>query len=120
MTLLKYLLDDRAKAAAAMLPCGDSLVAYFEKRRPPGDFMAALLSNDLIEAFNRADDRNIACMHEYVRWLYNNPPGRAPWCWGSPEAVRFWVAGKNPDWFEAELAEQEPEHADDLAPERSG
>ena len=39
-----------------------------------GDFMNAVISNDLVEAFSRADSTNTAIMRTYTMWLYNDVP----------------------------------------------
>lgn len=39
-----------------------------------GHFVSAILENDLVEAYNRADEPNTALMLVYVRWLYNDAP----------------------------------------------
>ena len=52
-----------------------------------GSFLNAVLENDLVGAFARADDMNSAAMHNWVEWLYNSCPSNA---WGSPEIVRDW------------------------------
>ena len=70
------------------------LIRYFENRVPPGGFLIAVLENDLVRAFDHADPQNQAAMHGYVMWLYNAAPGR-PNGWGSPNAVREWLAGEN-------------------------
>lgn len=54
----------------------------------PGHFLDALMSNDLKEAFGRADEENIAAMHAWIKWFYNEAPGT---CWGSPERVDQWL-----------------------------
>jgi hypothetical protein len=38
---------------------------------PPGSFAQAVVDNDLIEAFGRADDINIYCIRFYVMLMYN-------------------------------------------------
>ena len=73
------------------------LISYFEKRQPVGDFLTALLENDLMGAFMVADDTNKECMSSYVMWLYNCPPGRSPSTWGSPTAVAHWLSGGQHD-----------------------
>ena len=70
------------------------LIRYFNNRIQPGHFLEAVLSNDLMEAFSRADKENAACMKSYIMWLYNEPPGR-PNGWGSPEAVSEWLSSRN-------------------------
>ena len=73
------------------------LIHYFEQRQPTGDFLRAVLENDLIGAFIFADDENKEYMRSYVMWLYNCPPGRSPNTWGSPAAVENWLAGARDD-----------------------
>ena len=61
---------------------------YIDDHCPVGDFLTAVLSNDLREACSRADDTNIEIIPVYVAYLYNNAP--AP-CWGSPARVKAWL-----------------------------
>lgn len=67
----------------------DGLVLYLTAHIPPGSFLTAVLSNDLIRAVNRADEdcqRELAAL---VRWLYRNAPHVA---WGSDNNVETWLA----------------------------
>jgi hypothetical protein len=54
-----------------------------------GDFLYAVLTNNLKEAFQRADDSNIENMYAIVNYCYNELPSV---CWGSPEKVGAWLA----------------------------
>lgn len=54
---------------------------------PPGSFLTAVLSNDLREAFARADDDNTAAMKGWVRFIYMHVPSNAH---GTPEMVDAW------------------------------
>jgi hypothetical protein len=63
---------------------------YFERGIQTGDFLHALLSNDLRRTFERADDTNTPLVRDLVRWLYKEAPARA---WGSETAVRDWIKG---------------------------
>lgn len=65
----------------------ESVRGYIELGRPVGDFLTELFSNRLVQAFGRADDRNLACMQQYAEFLYNEAPRG---CWGSLEAVQRW------------------------------
>ena len=65
----------------------ESIDAWVEDARPTGGFLRAVLSNDLREAFARADYDNSAAMHDIVSYLYNECPSM---CWGSPERVAEW------------------------------
>ena len=58
----------------------------------PGDFLTAVASNALWDAFARADESNIAAMHNWVKWFYNEAP--AP-CWGSPAKVTEWLNARS-------------------------
>lgn len=59
----------------------------------PGDFLQAVLRNDLQDACGRADDYNRWILFDIVSHLYNECP--AP-CWGSPEKVKAWKARFGP------------------------
>ncbi len=59
-----------------------------EHRVPTGDFLRAVLSNDLREAIGRADDGNLDALIHIVAYCYNDIPGH---CWGTPEAVEGWL-----------------------------
>jgi hypothetical protein len=61
---------------------------YVEHGIPQGDFLMAVLENDLVEAFARADMTNRFCMHKWAEWLYNQCPRMA---WGSKAKVDAWI-----------------------------
>ncbi len=56
---------------------------------PCGDFVTAVLDNDLKEAFGRADDKNTATMREIVTYIYNHVPIG---CQGSKLKRQAWQA----------------------------
>ncbi len=68
------------------------LMLYITQRISPGGFMTAVLSNDLREAFGRADEESRAGMFELVKWLYNKAPSNI---WGTPERVEAWLSGES-------------------------
>lgn len=68
----------------------ESLVAYRDERRPVGDFLRAVLSNNLMEAAGRADSTNIYLLHKYVQFIYNEMPRAS--C-GSVENYDNWLRG---------------------------
>ena len=95
--MLDYQLPQRSiDKAKEMLPdyMVGGLVRYFNNRIPPGSFLTAVLSNDLMEAASCADDNNRQYLFQYCMLLYNNAPGR-PNGWGSPEAVATWLGEEN-------------------------
>jgi len=63
---------------------------YIEQRINPGDFLTAVLCNDLKEACARADDENITMLPVYVAFFYNEVPAK---CRGSSEKVMEWLNG---------------------------
>lgn len=68
--------------------CREGLIEYIRVGRPVGSFLTAVLSNDLREAFSRADDENLHALIDYVKYLYNYAPSQ---CWGSPSKVTRWI-----------------------------
>jgi len=65
---------------------------YAKDGTPTGSFLKAVLSNDLVEAFGRADVENLVDMKEIVGYCYNEIPGD---CWGSPKKVKEWIEKKS-------------------------
>ena len=66
-------------------------LSYFNEHQPPGDFLRAVLENDLMEAYRQADDENVVAMHAWVVFLYNEAPIGS---YGSPENVKVWLASR--------------------------
>lgn len=66
----------------------EAVEEYVKHGRPPGDFLRAVLENDLMRACGRADDENIANLPAYVCYLYNEAPSS---CHGSRDAVNAWL-----------------------------
>ncbi|MCP4599259.1 MAG: hypothetical protein GY847_01760 [Proteobacteria bacterium] len=64
---------------------------YIEERIKPGDFLQAILSNDLKESCGRADEENLANLPAYCAFLYNEAPA---FCYGSREKMEAWVEGR--------------------------
>ena len=67
----------------------DAVLNYFNYHIKPGDFLTALLKNDLMEACVRADPENLEALPAWAALLYNEAPVRA---YGSPEKVKAWLA----------------------------
>ena len=66
----------------------ESIDAYVKDGRPTGDFLRAVINNDLKEAVVRADDNNLARIHAIVGYLYNECPIG---CWGFAGAAERWT-----------------------------
>ena len=67
----------------------ESLINYIENCERTGQFVHALLSNDLKETVSRHDGRSN--LRGLVKWLYNYAPSS---CWGSEENVQNWLRRK--------------------------
>ncbi len=64
------------------------IIRYYENYIPPGDFLEAVINNDLKEACGRADETNKRCLLNYVMWFYNEAPAGS---WGYQDAVHDWL-----------------------------
>lgn len=60
---------------------------YVEHGIIPGEFLQAIICNDLQEAFRRADDENFENIAAFVGYFYNKVPASA---WGSYEEMTQW------------------------------
>jgi hypothetical protein len=73
----------------------DAIKRYADDGVPTGDFLYAVLTNNLVDSIGRADRENLAALPEIVNYIYNNIPGRS---WGSPEKVDSWLKEKYEEW----------------------
>jgi hypothetical protein len=65
----------------------ESLRLYIEKGVLSGDFLQAVIRNDLAEAIGRADDENMGNLPAYVAYFHNHAPSQ---CWGSEAKMMAW------------------------------
>lgn len=91
----EYLAHLRMRLTQTIVPPGlhDGLVNFIGARRPVGRFLTAVLENDLAAAIGRADADSQAGLSRIVCFLVNYAPTT---CWGSPDAVRRWLADPAP------------------------
>ena len=68
----------------------EGIIRYIDKRIKPGDFLTAVITNDLTEAVSRADEENMQNLPAYVNYFYNEAPSP---CWGSKEKMEEWLKG---------------------------
>lgn len=64
-----------------------ALANYIEEGLPTGGFLHAILTNNLMQSFGRADFENSSHMREIVMFIYNDAPMG---CHGSEENVLKW------------------------------
>lgn len=84
----------------------DALREYIDSGIRPGDFLTAVICNDLVQAVAKADDTNMANLPAFASYLYNEAPRQ---CWGSDEAMKRWISDKEDE--RAEEAERQKEIA---------
>lgn len=65
-----------------------ALERYLNMGIMPGSFMTAVLENNLVEAFSRADIMNSANLKNIIGYVYNHLPSNS---WGSPQRVHDYL-----------------------------
>lgn len=66
------------------------LSAYIDRRQVPGDFLIAVLANDLRAALGAASEVEQASLPALVSWLRERAPRGS---WGSVGLVDSWLRG---------------------------
>ena len=66
-----------------------SIDRYVQHGEPRGDFLSAVLANDLAEALARADDDNLKNLKAIVGYIHWETPSA---CHGSRERYAAWLA----------------------------
>lgn len=95
MNVPEFMAQLRAEHESVFDPshCPDHLREAFERYVthgiPAGDCLRAVLANDMMGAFQRADVNTARHMAAIVSYVYNVIPQRA---YGSYEAVDAWIA----------------------------
>jgi len=64
------------------------ITRYILQGIPPGDFLTAVICNDLMNALGRADDINREALFSFVNWFYNVAPTD---CWKSKKNMQDWI-----------------------------
>jgi len=85
---LKFTVNYNGKDRSIPGHMQDGLEMYVNHGYKPGDFLTAVLENDLSKAVAHADSVNINKLVDYVAVLFNNCPNA---CWGSREKVKAWI-----------------------------
>ena len=65
-----------------------AIIRYIVNHCEPGNFLCAVIENDLKDSFRCADDENKLIIENYIRFFYNYAPSD---CWGSPEKMAEWL-----------------------------
>jgi hypothetical protein len=79
------ILQDFGQVSQVILEGINRHVLYHQR---VGHFLTAVLTNNLREAFARADEGNQKTMFQIVSYCHNQIPGC---CWGTPEKVKAWT-----------------------------
>lgn len=86
----RYLTDKAVQQLHSILPehSAQSLIRYIEHGDIElGDFMTALVENDLRRSMLRADPTMAEALPALVLWMYHEAPAM---CWGSRAAMLNW------------------------------
>lgn len=66
----------------------ETILNYLWRGLPPGGFIRAVLNNDLVEAAQRADSRNLGLLPEYASFMVNSMPEGS---WRHAMHVDHWI-----------------------------
>ncbi len=69
----------------------EALNRYIDHGHRPGDFLTAVICNDLRTAVARADEHNVLNLRAYIGYLHNEAPSH---CWGSYENMQNYINQK--------------------------
>ncbi len=83
-------LRDKAELCGVPEHLIDGLLRYIINRIEPGSCLTAVLENNLMESFGRADAQTAAGMKNICEFVYNYTPSV---CHGSPAKVKHWLEG---------------------------
>ena len=67
------------------------IMRFVEHGNKPGDFLTAVLSNNLRDAIGHGDEENRRDIVEICQFIHNEIPAR---CHGSWESMKFWIEMK--------------------------
>lgn len=110
---IRPILDRRfhrgAPKEASVIPLHilDELEAYHRQGRPPGDFLQAVLKNDLAQAVLRVDPNASPFLRELVVHAWENLPTESI---GSPSRVQRWMDNGGLEGLPADLDSQADGH----------
>lgn len=68
------------------------LLDYVDHGTPPGDFLFAVLSNDLMQALGRASHDSRAAIFQICEFVCNEMPAKSH---GSPAKIHAWIEFKH-------------------------
>lgn len=82
------ILDDPRNPKAIKPEILEALRRYTKDGLPPGSFLEAVLSNDLMEAVQRADEENLRSIVAIATHVHN----QVPWnIFGTKKLVKLWI-----------------------------
>lgn len=88
MTPFEFSVEFEDEYAAIPPLMQEAIRRYIVQGIAPGQFLSAVIKNDLFGAVGHADATNEPLIKLYVQWFYNKAPGN---CYGSPESMREWM-----------------------------
>ena len=73
----------------------EAFIDWALNAHPKGGFVTAVLENDLVRAFTKADSLNRTMMLEIVTWMVSNMPSAS---YGSVKNVKEWKGIPNSEY----------------------
>lgn len=92
---------DESELTQSLRDCGipermqGGIIRYIVNYIKPGDFLCAVITNNLKETFGKADEENQGIIRNYVNWFHNYAPGP---CWGSEGKMMKWLGCTKEAW----------------------
>lgn len=87
-------LRDSMRRAEVPEHCQQGVEDYLLEGHRQGDFLMAVMCNDLMEAAVRADMHNRHALHAYAIVLHNDFPSIPMKAYGSDEIVEAWIKSR--------------------------
>lgn len=81
----------RGEYAAMPDDMKDSIIKYIEYGAKPGDFLTAVITNNLRNAVGHANETNLPLLKLYVQWFYNVAPGGSQ---GDVQKMQSWMQSR--------------------------
>ncbi len=84
------------------------IVQWITGQVEPGDFLQAVLYNNLGAAVGVADEVTLECLSGIIKFMHNEAPAA---CWGTPEKAQAWleIDGHEHAYIAREWADAHPE-----------
>lgn len=95
--MMLFEIEFEGQYAAIPARMQEALRRYVVQGIKPGNFLTAVITNNLRNAVGYADEENLPLLKLYVQWFYNVAPGG---CHGTAANMQEWMAARQQDTFQ--------------------